>query len=223
MSSPSVTHKTYEHPGNELVLALVPPDVRRVLDVGCGTGGNAARLRDAGAEVDGVTLSEAEAAQARLVCREVWLHNLEEGLPDAAQGPYDAVVCSHVIEHLCFPSKLLNDARRVLKPGGVLVVALPNLLFWRYRLRLLAGRFEYESGGVMDDTHFRWYSFESAQRLLAEHGFEKMHAGADGALPVSFLRRIVPSALMKKVDAAVLKLWPGLFGWQMIFQYRRPA
>ena len=49
-----------------------------MLDVGCGTGGNASLLLDRGCVVDGVTLSGEEAKKARTVCREVWLHNLAD-------------------------------------------------------------------------------------------------------------------------------------------------
>ena len=147
---------------NVAVLALVTPSHRLVLDVGCGAGGNARALHALGKIVDGITLSPEEARQASAWCRDVTVYNVEQGLPESARGPYDLCLCSHVIEHLRDPSPLLTAVRRILAPNGGLLVALPNILQFRHRLELLRGRFEYESGGIMDSTHVRWYTWESA-------------------------------------------------------------
>lgn len=221
MTNVPVSHKIYQHSGNQAVVDLVPAEARAILDVGCGAGGNARLLRLRGAVVDGVTLSPAEADLARAECRSVWLHDLEDGLPAEATGPYDAVLCSHVLEHLRFADAVLRGARSVLRPGGALVVALPNMLFYRNRLRLLCGQLEYESGGLMDETHFRWYSFASAQRLLARHGFVRDIAVAEGSLPLPGLRRIIPARLLAPLDRLAVRLFPGLFGYQLLYRYTR--
>ncbi|HEY2343983.1 MAG TPA: class I SAM-dependent methyltransferase [Chthoniobacteraceae bacterium] len=223
MSNQPVSNKVYRHAGNLPVLALVPKQAATVLDVGCGAGDNARCLRERGATVDGITLSLMEAELARNCCREVWVHNLENGLPEEARGPYDAALCSHVLEHLCFPQKLLADLHRALKPGGSLVVALPNMLFYRNRLKLLRGRVEYEEGGLMDETHFRWYTFASAQRLLENAGFMRVSAAGDGSLPLPGLRRILPTGFLAPLDRTATRLLPGLFGFQLLYHYRKEA
>lgn len=52
---------------------------------------------------------------------------------------FDIVICSHIIEHLVNPDHLLRESKRVLKGGGLLIVATPNLAAWFNRLLLLAG------------------------------------------------------------------------------------
>ncbi len=220
MSHVPVTQKVYQHSGNRPVADLVPADAAVVLDVGCGAGDNARLLQQPGRVIDGVTLSPEEATLAKPDCRNVWLHNLESGLPSEASGPYDAVLCSHVLEHLCFPDALLRDIKRVLRPSGVLVVALPNMLFYRNRWRLFRGYLEYEAGGLMDHTHFRWYTFASAQRLLESAGFVREIARGDGSLPLPGLRRMVPEPILAPLDRAGTHLFPGLFGFQLLFRYR---
>lgn len=205
------------------MIRWIEPEDRTVLDLGCGTGGNARTLTMDGREIDGVTLSADEAALAAGTMRQVVVHNLETGLPKSLPGPYDVVLASHVLEHLCFPSALLQDIRASLAPKGRLVVALPNLLKLNYRLRLLLGRFEYESGGIMDDTHFRWYTFESAQRLLETAGFQIRHAYAEGHLPLGPMRKWLPQTWAKKLDGFVCRLFPGLFGAQMIYVAVNPS
>jgi 2-polyprenyl-3-methyl-5-hydroxy-6-metoxy-1,4-benzoquinol methylase len=216
-----ISEKVYSGQANDVALALVPPAAKRVLDVGCGAGMNALQLKQRGMTVEGVTASEDEATLARKNCRNVYVHDLERGLPDLAKGVYDCVVCSHVLEHICFPTRMLRDIRLVMKSDGKLVVALPNLLFYKNRFKLFAGEFEYQPAGLMDETHFRWYTFKTAQRLLETHGFAKVTAIADGSCPLSVFRRLLPSRVTVSIDGAAARAFPGIFGYQMVFVYEK--
>src|SRR5437868_1086730 len=128
---------------NQPVLSAVPQIARRVLDVGCGTGslGRAVKARQQ-TEVVGVTYSEAEAEKARPNLDQVVVADLNEFDP-LPLGRFDCVICSHVFEHLLWPDVLLRSLRPCLGSAGRLVVALPNVLAWRQRLRFLLGRFRY--------------------------------------------------------------------------------
>jgi 2-polyprenyl-3-methyl-5-hydroxy-6-metoxy-1,4-benzoquinol methylase len=194
------------------VAARVPETARRVLDLGCGTGALGAHLkRRSGCEVVGVTSSEEEARlaagrlEAVLVCD---LNDFEAG----SLGEFDCIVCSHVLEHLTRPEELLRRLRGSLSAGGVLVVALPNVLYWRQRLNFLRGRFEYADGGLMDRTHYRFYDWRTARSLLTDCGYALVSGEADGGFPLS---RYVP-AFGAALDRAALRLGPGLFGVQFI-------
>src|SRR5579862_2895782 len=99
-----------------------------VLDVGCGDGSTAATIRElTGARVFGVDVSASSVAAAigkgvdATVC-EVGT----EPLPHA-DGSLDLVYMSEVIEHLVDPDTALDDIRRVLGPGGYLLLTTPNL------------------------------------------------------------------------------------------------
>ncbi len=171
-----------------------------------------------GRSVDGVTLSIEEAEVARPYCANIYRHDLESGLPSGSiEQRYDAVICSHVLEHIVDPDRLLSDVRSCLAPSGILIVALPNLLIWRSRIRLLLGKFEYSESGLMDRTHVRWYSFASAKRLLERHGFRVIEAVADGGLPLGPIRRLLPRRLLKIMDRAACRLAPGLLGFEMLY------
>lgn len=116
---------------------------KKVLDIGCGTGGCLMPLREAGNEVFGVDVSPA----ALKLCREKGFDVMEYDVendpvdPLLAKGPFDAVVLADVLEHLMDPIAVLKDkVLPVLKPGGIVVATVPNFVFLRYRLELLMGK-----------------------------------------------------------------------------------
>lgn len=218
--APRVAEKIYSNAGNLPLLDLLPAEAGRVLDCGCGAGDNARVLRSRGWRVTGITLSEKEQRLAAEHCERVLVADLEDPLPDAIGGGYDAVVLSHVLEHLVDPQRLLSRIKGVLAPGGVVVVALPNVLFYPVRLRALFGRFDYTSDGIMDATHLRFYTFESGLDLLRENGFEVVKALAEGGFPIWKLRRHLPASLVGWIDREACRWKPGLFGRQSLYLSR---
>jgi len=213
--------RVYENAGNPPLLQLLPARAGRLLDCGCGAGDNARLLTARGWRVTGITLSRAEQALASNHCERVLIADLEHGLPVEVGGGYDAVLISHMLEHLARPERLLEDARRVLaRDDGVLAIALPNVLVYPNRLRLLLGDFEYTDGGLMDDTHLRFYTFASGAELLRDNGWDVVHACADGAFPLWRLRSLVPQSWVSMLDRWACRWRPGLFGFQSLYLAR---
>lgn len=98
--------------------------IGRILDVGCGRGAWLAAMRRWGFACHGVEPSEEACAQAQSLGLDVARGQLwDAGFPD---GHFDVVRFNHVLEHLHDPGRALAEARRVLKPGGLLIVAVPN-------------------------------------------------------------------------------------------------
>ncbi len=98
----------------------------RVLDIGCGRGYTLQRLQQLGHPVYGtqVSLSAARFAREQLGLKNVFHGDLlQAGYPD---GFFDFISIVHVVEHLADPLKQLKEARRVLAPGGLITVELPN-------------------------------------------------------------------------------------------------
>jgi SAM-dependent methyltransferase len=200
---------------NLAVLTRVPIGAKRVLDIGCGAGGlGDAIKRRQNCVAMGVTHNPEEAERARTLLDGVVVADLNECRLDDA-GHFDCVVCSHVLEHVIDPGKLLARLRPQLNPDGVLIVAVPNALFWRQRLQFLTGRFRYTLGGMMDETHLRFFDWQTACQLMERAGYRVIERVADGGFPQPLLRRLIPK-LAAAVDSAACSWRPGLFGWQFI-------
>ncbi len=153
--------------------ALLLGEVRageRVLDLGCGAGRFLAVLREAGAEPVGVELAEAAAERARenVPGADVRLVEPDGSLP-LGHGEVDVVWCSEVLEHVPDVGHALLEARRVLRPGGRLLLTVP----FHGRLQATAvalTRFDAHFDPL--GQHVRFFSRRSLQGALAAAGFE---------------------------------------------------
>ncbi|MGB8193510.1 MAG: class I SAM-dependent methyltransferase [Chitinophagaceae bacterium] len=222
MNRDNITDKVYANQGNPEVEGLLDKDSKYVLDVGCGAGSLAAVLQAKGMIVDGITISSEEINAARPYLRNAYLQNLENGLPADVAGGYDAVICSHVLEHICYPDKLLKDIKAALRPGGSLIVALPNIMHYKSRMQLINGNFKYQAQGLWDYTHFRWYTFKTAIKLLESHGFVVEHASVSGDMPFSSVfSKVLPKGLRQSIYKGLTSISKGFFGYQLLYKARK--
>jgi O-antigen biosynthesis protein len=153
-------------------LELIDPRGLRVLDLGCGAGYNGALLKHAGArEVVGVDLHPEAAVQARKRLDRVVQGDLAR-LDFAQFGDerFDAILASDVLEHLADPEAVLARALEQLRPGGVVVVSLPNVAHVVVFANLLMKRWPRRSSGIFDRTHRRFFAKRDMIQLLEEAG-----------------------------------------------------
>jgi 2-polyprenyl-3-methyl-5-hydroxy-6-metoxy-1,4-benzoquinol methylase len=135
-----------------------------LLEVGCGGGQFLARMRDLGWKVQGVEFD----GQAVKVAREHLGLSIREGTLGEvgfAADTFNVVAMHHVIEHLCDPVGTLQECRRVLKPGGRLVVATPNVASLGHRLFRDAWR------GLEVPRHLHLFSPRALLACAARAGF----------------------------------------------------
>ena len=139
----------------ELVEAALPAGAR-ILDAGCGPGEMSSLLMARGYDVWGIDVAETMIEHARRVT----------GRPDRFQpgdieqlpfpdGMFDGVVCLGVIEYLDSDSAAVRELRRVLKPGGTLVVSTPNAVCPLYRLDTVLARLTPAIDFVIDVARYR--------------------------------------------------------------------
>jgi 2-polyprenyl-3-methyl-5-hydroxy-6-metoxy-1,4-benzoquinol methylase len=137
----------------------------QLLDVGCGSGTLLGLLKQRGFQVRGFD-SSAEAAQIAKSESDVDVI-VGSRLQDAGfqDESFDLVTLFHVMEHVTDPRAVLSEVRRILRPSGRLVLQVPNIESWQFRL------FGVRWYGLDVPRHVINYSSQAMQRLLAESGF----------------------------------------------------
>jgi SAM-dependent methyltransferase len=163
---------------------LLPQNCGRVLEIGCGSGATLGWLRQNHQAIHtvGVEIAETAADKARSFADDVFCLDFERHeLPDGAQK-FDLVLCLDVLEHMVDPWAVVDRlAKRYLEAGGMLIVSLPNVRHYSVALPLLfEGRWEYEDAGLLDRTHLRFFTKDSAIALLSHPQFGPVSCTATG-------------------------------------------
>ncbi len=165
---------TYYNNVNGDLLAFMPGGQQRVVEIGCGAGALAAAYREANpaCHYTGVEMMPEMAARARAVMNRVIEADVEtlpaEALGDP--GSVDIIVYGDVLEHLRDPWAVLRAHLLLLRPGGVVAVSLPNVQYWGVLEDLLRGTWTYRDSGVLDRTHLRFFTLDTAISLLTDAG-----------------------------------------------------
>lgn len=215
--------RIYSNLGNAPLVDLLS-DCSRVLDVGCGAGDNAllVRTRHQTCQVFGISHSAAEAKVARKNKAYRWVYDLEAELPpDLADQTSDVLVFAHVLKHLRDPATVLARFVSLLREGGQVLIAVPNVLSWRMRLQFLFGRLEYEEAGVLDDTHLRFFTYFTAHRFLLSCAPDLLvlSKSATGSVPIWWLGRyLLPKQWCARIDQWGCRHWPNLFGGPVLIK-----
>jgi 2-polyprenyl-3-methyl-5-hydroxy-6-metoxy-1,4-benzoquinol methylase len=136
----------------------------RILDVGCGRGILPALMRERGWEAHGLEFSETSARHARDELRlPVFVGDFLGS--SYADSSFDTVVLWHVLEHVPDPVATIRRARQILKPGGLLVIAVPNFESLQARF---AGRHWFH---LDVPRHYHHFGLAVLRRLLTSNGF----------------------------------------------------
>lgn len=221
--------ETYADFGNGALAAVaesVLPQGGRVLDIGCASGGLLGRLRSRAGHLAGLEVSETAARAAAQVGDHVVHGAIEDANLPFEKGFFDVVILGDVIEHLPDSGAGLRRAVTFAKPGGAIVVSVPNIAHWQARLELLRGRWPSDDSGTFDSGHLRFFTIESLTALLRASGIEQIAVGTIVPQLKNHVPLPVPGPVMSRAEQG----WqlfgrkaPGLLGYQVIATGRRPA
>jgi 2-polyprenyl-3-methyl-5-hydroxy-6-metoxy-1,4-benzoquinol methylase len=164
------TKAEYERSSKQFMRAMVRSNTPlRILDVGCGTGLNAALLAEQGHDVYGIDLSPVAIEKFRAKALQGSVINIETGPIPLPADSFDLIYASEVIEHCVDTVSFLRNLRTVLKPGGMLLLSTPNSAFWAYRLMALVGL---TVGEFQHPGHVRFFSCQSLSAAIKKAGFD---------------------------------------------------
>jgi 2-polyprenyl-3-methyl-5-hydroxy-6-metoxy-1,4-benzoquinol methylase len=135
----------------------------RLLEIGCGRGDALISMQELGWLVEGIDPDPKAVDQARKKGLNVKTGTL--GVGKYMENSYDAVVMSHVIEHVHNPMELLAESKRILKESGYLVVMTPNLESFGHRL------FKHCWRGLEPPRHINIFTMSAMRNMVDIVGF----------------------------------------------------
>ncbi|MDQ6691916.1 MAG: class I SAM-dependent methyltransferase, partial [Candidatus Dormibacteraeota bacterium] len=171
------------------MIEALQPARGRLLDVGAGIGTFLALARDRGWQVAG---SEVSDSAVRLAADRHGL-TLVQGQLETAElglGSFDVVTLWHVLEHVPSPFRTLRTCRRLLRPGGLVVIAVPNdspAMIIPRRLKRLLTRTEfrrYEPVSPGQEVHLSHFTPAVLRTLLVRTGFTAAPVTVDDQYPM---------------------------------------
>lgn len=155
------------------VMALLPPlkPGLRVLEIGCGEGSFSVNIAGA-SETWGIEPDRRSADIAKMRLLKVFTDTFDAVKADLPKGYFDLVVCNDVIEHMTDHDAFLSSIQDHMAPDAFLVGSVPNVRFYGNLFNLVVGRdWHYQNSGILDRTHFRFFTMRSVRRSLEDAGF----------------------------------------------------
>jgi 2-polyprenyl-3-methyl-5-hydroxy-6-metoxy-1,4-benzoquinol methylase len=179
------------------LLDRIGTEARSVLEFGCGEAplGAALKARQR-CRVVGVELDREAAAIARRRIDDVYQGDVRE-IVTILDEQFDWIIGGDIVEHLDDPWSFLADLRRLAKPGGRLLLSLPNLANASVVADLLAGRFDYVYMGLTCAGHLRFFTRRSIEELLSIAGWKVVEIARQELAVTKEARE-----LMDKLEAA---------------------
>jgi 2-polyprenyl-3-methyl-5-hydroxy-6-metoxy-1,4-benzoquinol methylase len=199
--------------------ALLLPRSSSVLDVGPGSGAVGQALRRAGFS----SLCAVEIDPHRRERLSGTYDDISATI-DAFRGRrFDLVLLLDVIEHMADPFAFMRDLARLIRPGGTLLISVPNIAHWSIRAQLFFGRFEYADRGILDRTHLQFFTRRRLSMLLAEMPWERTTEMSATIVPLELIlpRPIWDNVVFSAMSAfrlGLAKRFPGLFAFQHLAQ-----
>lgn len=197
------------------ILRMIPPDGKVIGSIGCGRAATERRLVEEGREVHGVDVSPEAIAVASARLTSARLIGAEEETP-FGEATLDGLILADVLEHLPMAWAKLQTFSRAVKPGGWVVISVPNNRYIEALVPLVVmGDWPEEPMGIFDQTHLQVMTHKRLDRWCKAAGLQK---------EASFRRyddRFVRRNIYRLLNVSSFGLLESFFMWQIQARYRR--
>ncbi|MCX7857417.1 MAG: class I SAM-dependent methyltransferase [Deltaproteobacteria bacterium] len=155
------------------MIDMIPKTVEKVLDVGCGGGCTGLALKQTkNIQVVGIEIRHDIAEFAKKSYDLVLVGDVERiDLPFPPKY-FDCIIYGDILEHLIDPWSLLKRHNAYLKTGGIILVSIPNVRYYKVLKKLIfVGRWDYVMEGILDIGHLRFFTLSNAKEMIEEAGY----------------------------------------------------
>ncbi|OIP36727.1 MAG: hypothetical protein AUK27_00910 [Deltaproteobacteria bacterium CG2_30_66_27] len=184
---------------------------RKLLDVGCGGGGLAAKVSELGWEATGIDISPGNVEALRRMGFQAEVVDLNGDFP-FEPGSFSCVTFIEVAEHLVRAEHAFHEVSRVLTPGGKVLFTTPNNASYRRRLKALKGRAPDDEG-----YHFRFWVKEQLERKWEEAGLRVTATASYGYLPFVDTMTLYKARSGKRRVFTIRKRWEAMFADRFVW------
>ena len=155
------------------MLPFIPTTAAKILEVGCGQANFSSQLVKEGNEIWGIELNPNAAKVASEKLYKVLTGTIEERISEIPDNYFDVIIMNDVIEHLIYPKEVLEQLKTKMAVNGLIVSSIPNVRYSKNLFKLLFKKdWKYTESGILDNTHFRFFTKKSIKRMFTETGFE---------------------------------------------------
>jgi SAM-dependent methyltransferase len=194
----------------------------RVLDIGAGSGAIGRTLKESGVtELYAIEIDEKAAEHIGPIYKRV------EDSIDAYEGQkFDVILLLDVLEHLTIPADFLRRVAELLSDGGIVLISVPNIAHWSVRIPLLFGIFNYQERGILDKTHYHFFTLRHLREMVTSVQGVKIECQSASIEPIEFLLpervwRTKAFRFFSRARLAIAETFPGLFAYQLLLKLRK--
>ncbi len=168
---------------------------KRVLDAACGTGYGTDLLGQHAKEAVGVDLAPEAVTYAREHYQNPALQFLVGDVEhlNFPEGSFDVTVSYETLEHVPHPEAFIQELRRLLKPGGLIIISTPNKPAFKERKLFPYNPF-----------HIKEYTWEEFHEVINKHFTQSEFYGQNKPIVLSPLRRILRAVLQRIVNIPLM-------------------
>ncbi len=207
--------KKFDLTREDLAIKLIDSPGNNFLDIGCGSGLLAFKIKNNFNYIYGIDITTSqiqiaeEKAKKELKNNFIFsICNVDEGI-NFEDEMFDTVTCLAVLEHVFDPYFVVDEISRILKPGGIFILDVPNIAYLKQRINLLFGRLPVTSSPFnwreigWDGGHLHYFTQKTICKLLNDSGFNIVKITGCGLL--AQFRNFYPSLLTGDICIKAIK------------------